>query len=376
MNEPRILFSAYAFYPEFGGLEQQIYLLSREYIRNGYSVDVLTEKSKQSDLSTENIDGINVIRIPFSKNRGLLSYFRLIIYLSFFIIFNVRKYAYVHLRAALTLYPLVFGFWKWLGLIPSPTFVTADTGGVKDEIISIKNWPCWKFLVFIFNHHTYLNAICSANVEHYDQIGILSEKVTFIPSGIRIEDFKTSNYPKKVNSFLFIGRYEKYKGVKELLIAFSKLRHKYPNIKLHLAGDGTLKLDITKMIFDLDLENSVIEHGEVKRENLKAFYQLGECVVTPSYSEGFGLVIAESMVYKKIVVTTDVADWKKKVGNQFYYCKSKDVESLRETMEKVINKKLFAHLNYEPHIKTLDINVVYKNINKLPKINSALQLSS
>lgn len=368
MQNKSILFSAYAFFPEFGGLEQQIYLLAQEYLKLGYTVDVLTEKTRPDLPSIEIIDGITVYRLPFYQKRSVFSYVSLIIRLSAFIIKNRDKYSFIILRAALTLYPLIFGFWKKIGILKTITWVTADTGGDNDEIIIVKKWPFYSVMISIFSAHDYLNSVSSGNYKHYKMLGFPDNKLTYISNGIDISGFNNYVYPKKVTSFIFLGRLIKEKGIYELLQAFTYFHKKHPQSKLYIGGDGPERTRIVNYISNNNLSESIIYKGVIDQNNKNDFYSLGECLVQPSYSEGFGLVYAEAAVRKRIIISTDVADLKKLYGSQICFCQKRSITSIFRCLEYVYASKKFKYINYADVIHTFDIKRTSAQILKLSEI--------
>jgi glycosyltransferase involved in cell wall biosynthesis len=294
MTKKRILLSAYAFYPEFGGLEQQMYLLAKEWLKLGHSVTILTEQPSLESLQLETIEGIKVCRLPFAKKRDFFSYCRLVLALSWFIVKNRNAFDCIHLRAALTLYPLVFGFWKAPGVIRAPSVVTADTGGDNDEIIQVKQWPLSWLLQYFFNQHNYLNSICSANYRHYLELGFPTAKLTTISNGVDISAFQKAKYPSKVKNFIFLGRLIPEKGLLELVSAMQLVVKEFPKTQLHIAGDGPLMTELKNKTLELDLNDSIHFHGKLEGLQKEGFFNLGECLVLPSYSEGLPLSVLEA----------------------------------------------------------------------------------
>lgn len=351
----RILISAYAFLPSFGGLEQQCYLLSQEFIKKGYQVDILTEKTAPEPASFEIIDNINVYRLPYFRKRTLNAYFQLGYGLIFFLVKNRKKYQFCILRAALTFYPLIFGILKFLRLFPAKTFVTADTGGNQDEIIILKNWPFYKCMVFFFNQHDYLNSICKDNYNHYLQLGFNRNKLTNIPNGAVIPSYAKNFYPKSINNFLFIGRLIKTKGLTELLQAFKMLLRKYPDKKLYIAGDGLERDYILNFIKANNLKSQVIYEGVVEGKAKSKLYLKCDCLLAPSYSEGFGLSVLEAAVYKRIIISTAVADLKAIYDKQIIFVKKKSVKDLYDKMIFAIEKYDLSKLNYDSIVTKFDI---------------------
>lgn len=358
----KILITAHAFYPEYGGLEQQIYLLAQEYIKLGYEVDVLTEKSSLNALSFEQMDSINVIRMPYYGKRSFFIYFSLFINISYFILRHRSTYDLIIIRAALTYYPLIFGIFKKFRILKSPTWVTADTGGDADEIIIIKQWPFYKILLAFFKSHSFLNSICSDNYHHYKELGFDEKKLTRIPNGVDVSQFNNSNYPKKVRNFLFLAKIIKKKGIYELLNAFLLLSKEFNDVKLFIGGDGPELDSCKEFILKNNLESNVYLLSKIGREDINNFYNRGECLVLPSYSEGFSLTIAEAIVRKKVIVSTDVSDLKQNLKNMTFLCNKKDAKSLFNAMKSVYLKNNFDNLDYEEMIKKINIKNVAEKI--------------
>ncbi len=355
MKNKNILLSAYAFYPEFGGLEQQMLLLAKEWIKAGHSVTVLTEKSEALSKSFEMYEGIKIIRLPYSKNRSLINYISLIFHISKFIISQRNKYDFIHLRAALTLYPLVFGFWKASGVLKTTTVVTADTGGDRDEIIRVNDWPFSSLLKFFFNKHDYLNSICSVNYQHYLELGFPVTKLTTISNGVDTSLFLKTSYPKKVKNFIFLGRLIPEKGLLELVAAVSQVIEQFPDVQLHIAGDGILDANLKKMTSQFGLQKNIIFHGKLDGAEKESFFDLGECLVLPSYSEGLPLSVLEAAVRKKVLLTTDVSDLKKLFGSQIIICNKKDVADLAKKMLEILKKDFSNSLDYAAVVSKIDI---------------------
>jgi glycosyltransferase involved in cell wall biosynthesis len=108
---------------------------------------------------------------------------------------------------------------------------------------------------------------------------------------------------------LSLGRLDPIKGLENLIVALRHLRA--PRFSLRIFGSGDPG-------YQTSLENLAAEHGvrekisflgaaseEVKRS---AFLSSDICVV-PSFSENFGMVIAESLAYGTPVVASTGTPW-------------------------------------------------------------------
>lgn len=115
-----------------------------------------------------------------------------------------------------------------------------------------------------------------------ENLGVDDEKIRVIPHGVF--DFYNSNSnkkiikyrPEKIN-FLFFGRIEDYKGIKNLLMVYGILERKYENkVSLTLAGRGNIEK--YKALFD-NLRNVKIINRWIDDDEVCGLFQ-GENIVT------------------------------------------------------------------------------------------------
>jgi len=100
-------------------------------------------------------------------------------------------------------------------------------------------------------------------------------------------------------TFVFIGRYERRKGVEELMAALNALDRPLP---FHFIGD--LPVSVTSQLHN---RSKAVFHGVITNEK-KIMDILRQCdvLVCPSYSEGMPTVILEAMARSLAVLATDV----------------------------------------------------------------------
>ena len=99
----------------------------------------------------------------------------------------------------------------------------------------------------------------------------------------------------------FMGRVNKNKGIEDLLDVFEDLSEDRYN--LSIAGSGKeAYLKRLKERYDLKNVNFL---GYIS--NKEEFFSNIDIFVFPSYSEGLGLALLESMSYSKICISRDVA---------------------------------------------------------------------
>jgi len=137
------------------------------------------------------------------------------------------------------------------------------------------------------------------------KLTIIQDKLTFkkileIPIGIEKHWLEESTLIEKdkIRKFVFIGRYERRKGVEELQEVINELSKKYAfsfNFIGPIPADKQLKFEHVKYL------------GLIKDENeIKQILQSSDVLVCPSYSEGMPTVILEAMACGLAVLATDV----------------------------------------------------------------------
>jgi len=103
------------------------------------------------------------------------------------------------------------------------------------------------------------------------------------------------------------------KGVKYLLEALKIVKGKgYNKVKLILAGDGPLKEDYLKYIYENDIESLVDYIGSVDGNTKVDFYNSLDAFILPSISlpndqDGIPVVLMESIAYGLPIISTNVS---------------------------------------------------------------------
>lgn len=357
----RVLIITPGFYPLFGGMEEQCYLLAKAFMRLGYEVDILTEQTKPDFAKREKLEGIKIYRLPYVEQRDLFGFFKLFWEMVCFLRKNSKKYNFCIIRT-LTFHCLVVGFLKCCGL-KLRTVVTAETGGKNDDIVALKKSPFWRLYVFLANKHDHLNAICEDNVRHYRELGFDMKKVGKIYNGIDSGMYKKSNYPQKIRNFMFLGRLVRTKGIFELVRAFKLVLKKRPMAKLYIGGDGVDKEMLLKII-ENDKDN-IVYCGYIEKAKKEDFFNKVDCMILPSYSEGFPVSVLEAAVRKKIILSTNVSDLKSFFGSNIIFCRKRDYKDLAQKIMLLIDSHYGSKINYDDVVGRVTIENVTKTYRDL-----------
>jgi glycosyltransferase involved in cell wall biosynthesis len=135
---------------------------------------------------------------------------------------------------------------------------------------------------------------------------IPSGKIKVVHRGRDLSAFPQwqSHNDRKNFHFIFIGRLIESKGLRELLIATSKIKEVHPHVKLDIIGEGAFKGTLDRLIEELRLTDTVIMHGRVT-EGWKRLYE-ADCFVFPSWREGFSGALVEAMMAGIPIIASDI----------------------------------------------------------------------
>lgn len=142
----------------------------------------------------------------------------------------------------------------------------------------------------------------------------LAERIVVIPPGIsRIES--SSDSGPRLKQIVYAGRLHPMKGIDLLLPAWARLRLKNPELaqgwQIVLAGgdSGGYRAQLEALAETLALRESIRFTGSIDRGACLELLQASGLAVLPSYSENFGLVVAEAMACGTPMITTAATPW-------------------------------------------------------------------
>jgi phosphatidylinositol alpha-mannosyltransferase len=126
---------------------------------------------------------------------------------------------------------------------------------------------------------------------------LTDEPVTIVPNGIDLTKFKPPKTIKKNNkkTILYLGRLEKRKGVKYLIMAYARLREQHDDVQLLIAGKGAKQKSLEKFVDQFEVPD-VTFLGYVSDEQKINLMAGADVYSSPApYGESFGIVLLEAM---------------------------------------------------------------------------------
>lgn len=172
------------------------------------------------------------------------------------------------------------------------------------------------FLLFqksILSNSACIHATSQEEAKNIRKLGF-SNPIAIIPNGINLNEFKFKK-PKKnktLKSVLYLSRIHPIKGIENLINAWKQLDSNLKiNWQLKIIGNGEESYinSLNKLIQQYDLENSVKLVGPLYGNDKIEEIQKADLFVLPSFSENFGIVVAEALACGVPVITTKGTPW-------------------------------------------------------------------
>jgi glycosyltransferase involved in cell wall biosynthesis len=137
--------------------------------------------------------------------------------------------------------------------------------------------------------------------------GVAPERVRVIYPGVDTGWFRPDPAEPRaaVPTFLYVGRLKRYKGVETAISAFARMRRRYPDARLEIAGQGDDRPRLERVAAGLGLGDAVRFLGYVSEEDKRTRLRRAWATVFPSPKEGWGITNAEAAACATPAIAAD-----------------------------------------------------------------------
>lgn len=190
--------------------------------------------------------------------------------------------------------------------------VLSPHGAFSKKALSIN-----KFFKLIFNMMLQKKTLKNVSFFHatsmaeYKDIRKLNynQPVIVIPPGVKIPKIKSKkNNDRK--TLIYLSRIHPIKGLETLITAWSRLEKKFTQWDLKIYGTGDKKYISKIKNYSLKLNNKRVFFNEAVYGDEKNFVlQNSDLFVLPTFSENFGIVVAEALANATPVIVSKGAPW-------------------------------------------------------------------
>lgn len=167
--------------------------------------------------------------------------------------------------------------------------------------------------------------------EIFEQRGISSSKLVNITNALGEDWLHQQIEPKNASkrTFLFVGRYDKLKGIELLVDTLKQLEQLTTAFEFHFVGDLPTHVHFNSPRLKY--------HGAMIGDDLKQLMQQCDVMVLPSYSEGMPTVLLEAMASGMTCVATNVGAVEEQLSSENgWLIEPRNQKQLLETLHTII----------------------------------------
>ena len=274
---------------------------------------------------------------------------------------------YAYHRAIVSLIPAMRAIQKHIRRIePDIVFLHSSWAGMLARVPLLFGKECprviynphgWSFLMDVpmWKKRTYsliewllakkTDVIINVSKYEYDcgiRYGMPEEKMKVLYTGIpditAAAAQKSVRFSDDVINILFVGRFDRQKGLDFLLDVFRK--NKLPHLHLNIIGAPVISTE-TNGYYD---DEQISFLGWVQNSQIGEYYRAADAVIMPSRWEGFSIVALEAMRYGKAILASDRTSLPEQVedGVNGYLFSLDDEMQLTTILQNLSSEKLVA----------------------------------
>ncbi|NLZ16191.1 MAG: glycosyltransferase [Desulfobulbaceae bacterium] len=312
-----ILLAGQAYYREDNGQAVFTVRLARGLHRQGHTVSVLAP-AEPDNLQVEAIEGVQVLRVPTLRLphnanitlKALAKLRKRLVAPEHFDIIHLQDHYFISRalwRLAKEQHIPVVGTNHFL-----PQNLTANIPlpiPLRHRLEPL----FWRHMLSLYNKLEAVSTPTQTAADILLQQGI-RPPVTAISCGVDVERFKPDmEARRKIRQrlgvddaaplFLYVGRLDHEKGLREVVSAFAQL--KKDSAVLTLAGNGSCAIELREQVEQLNLGKQVLFPGYVSNEDLPKLYNAADCFIMAGYAELQSIATLEAMACGLPVLAAD-----------------------------------------------------------------------
>ena len=335
----KILFFLEYYYPNIGGVETLFKNLIDDLAKEQHDITIITARPYPDSPLQEQNGTVSIIRIPV-RSRYIFTFLGF-----FYLLRHVHKVDFIHTTSYNAAIPAFFAG-KLFGKKVIVTFheVWDQLWFKLPDMGTIGQWGHYLFEQFLLKlPFDYFIGVSHSTSDNLIKAGVSPNRVRTIYNGLNYEEFSikrdTETLSDKPFTFTYFGRLGISKGLDLLLPAAQHIRQQQATIRLQLIIPKvpTTFLDkILKVVNTSVLKDCTLILHELSFQDLQQTLVQSDCVVIPSYSEGFCFAAAECIAMGVPIISSDQAALKEVVSGQFIKMETFSIEALIKAMEAAI----------------------------------------
>ena len=337
----KVLIVSHEFPPIGGGGANACYYLSREFVKKGIDVTIVTANYQGLPVK-EKVNGAKVYRVNSKRKHkdhcsfGEMADFILKAYPLLKKLARQEKYDLCQIFFGIPSGPLGYLLKKKYHIPYVIRFGGGDIPGFQERFKIVYKF-IGPFLKVIWKNADAL----VANSEGLQKMAYdfyKKKSVNIIPNGVDSEFFCPGE-KEKADRFdiLFVSRLIERKGLQYVLPQLKDIQNgTEKTVHLTVVGDGPFKSNLEQMAVDLNIQDMVSFEGGKTKEELIPYYQKADVFILPSEKEGMPNVVLEAMASGLPIIMTPCEGSKELVQGNGKIC---NVDNFKNEIEKMLSNK-------------------------------------
>jgi glycosyltransferase involved in cell wall biosynthesis len=191
-------------------------------------------------------------------------------------------------------------------------FVLSTRGMLEPWALKYRGWKkkvvWWAWQKAAVESAAFLHATAKEEANNLRSLGF-KNPIAIIPNGVSLPEYCATHTEKKERIALFLSRIHPVKGIMNLIDAWE--RSKFKGWKLLIVGpdENGHKYEVQRKVSAAGLNHQIEFVGSVDGDAKWKLFEKSSLFVLPSFSENFGIVIAEALAAGVPVITTKGTPW-------------------------------------------------------------------
>lgn len=266
----------------------------------------LVSRNEPDELIAESNNELKFVRLPFHRNI-FLDLWLMCRFVSKLI--GDEKPDMIHLHGLWSPFLAVVGLAARIKKVP---FVISPHGCLEPWALNHKRFKkqvaLWLYQSSVLRAASMFMVTSEQECQSVRRLK-LNQPVAIVPIGVDLPNHFESRSNVNLRTFLFLSRIHPQKGLLDFVEAWAVVRQS--GWRIVIAGDdeGSHRSQVESLIRQKGLQADFSWVGFVTGEAKQACFKHADVFVLPTYSENFGIAIAEALAYGLPVITTTGAPW-------------------------------------------------------------------
>ncbi|MDD3078972.1 MAG: glycosyltransferase [Paludibacter sp.] len=222
-------------------------------------------------------------------------------------------------------------------------YIISPRGMLEPWIMNRHPWKK-KMAMWLYQRKDIARAACihataESEKDNIRKLGF-NNKITVIPNGIETDKIQLKTSWEVNKKILFLSRIHVKKGIELLLESIAGLKEQMAGYSVIIAGEGEefYIRQLKQKSADLGVSDIIHFAGGVYGDEKWQLLREADFFVLPTFSENFGIVVAEALASGTPVITTTGTPWQGLNSEECGWWIDLSVENLKKALTDALNK--------------------------------------